>query len=350
MRRSMRAVAVGLTVLLLLAAAARPVPAQVGRPTGATQGRVIGAATSTGRPATPTGCRCRGSATATGGTSTGAPAPPGAPRRRVRRRLGLRADGPHQAGGEPARDHGLPGRRLAVPGGPGRAAGRAGAGQTERWAYVWSGRQDAPYGDGCRRAAGDGPVRRRAHHHGLVPACSNPPPPPGRPPDAGPALRPGGAAARPEPARAQRGVRPFRRRPARGGLRVSDGGSHEQPGPVLRPLGRRPGLHRQPRHRHVLPGHRDGPAARDDRCAGPSGALLPRARGRQAAVCEAGATAADRQPRRLPTPARPRGRGWCEPLETARPVWIARYITSNTQGTAVTYGPEPTRVTRAWVY
>jgi hypothetical protein len=38
------------------------------------------------------------------------------------------------------------------------------------------------------------------------------------------------------------------------------------------------------------------------------------------------------------------------PLETARPVWIAQYLTSDTQNTAVTYGPEPTRITRAWVY
>ena len=38
------------------------------------------------------------------------------------------------------------------------------------------------------------------------------------------------------------------------------------------------------------------------------------------------------------------------PLATARPVWLAQYLTSNTQNTVVTYGPEPTRVTRAWVY
>ena len=38
------------------------------------------------------------------------------------------------------------------------------------------------------------------------------------------------------------------------------------------------------------------------------------------------------------------------PLATARPVWIAQYATSDTQHTAITYGPEPTRVARAWVY
>jgi hypothetical protein len=38
------------------------------------------------------------------------------------------------------------------------------------------------------------------------------------------------------------------------------------------------------------------------------------------------------------------------PLETARPVWIAQYVTSDTQNTAVTFGPEPTRVVCAWVY
>ena len=37
------------------------------------------------------------------------------------------------------------------------------------------------------------------------------------------------------------------------------------------------------------------------------------------------------------------------PLATARPVWIAQHATSDTQHTAVTYGPEPTRVARAWV-
>jgi hypothetical protein len=38
------------------------------------------------------------------------------------------------------------------------------------------------------------------------------------------------------------------------------------------------------------------------------------------------------------------------PIDTARLAWIAQYITSNTQNTVVTFGPEPTRVTRAWVY
>jgi hypothetical protein len=37
-------------------------------------------------------------------------------------------------------------------------------------------------------------------------------------------------------------------------------------------------------------------------------------------------------------------------IDTSRPVWIAQYITSDTQNTAVTYGPEPALVTRAWVY
>jgi hypothetical protein len=38
------------------------------------------------------------------------------------------------------------------------------------------------------------------------------------------------------------------------------------------------------------------------------------------------------------------------PLATARPVWTAPYATSDTQLTAITYGPEPTRIDRAWVY
>jgi hypothetical protein len=38
------------------------------------------------------------------------------------------------------------------------------------------------------------------------------------------------------------------------------------------------------------------------------------------------------------------------PLRTAGPVWIAQYATSDTQNATVTYGPEPTRVARAWVY
>ena len=344
MRRWMRAVAVGLAVLLLLAVAARPVPSP-GRSAGgphAGPGRRRHVPQPAGRlhpPAAGVVAQPRLQVVRV----LGPPRRPGPPGGGVRRRLGLRAGGPHQAGGEAALHRRLPVGRLARPGGGGGAAGRPGP-RRDRPVGV---RLDRAPGRALRRRlgrrpAGDGPVRRRAHHHGLVPAARV-----GRAPLAGlptqvlpfdPAALPARPERSPRAARCASLPPPV---PREGAYAVSDGGGHGRawtraspsratpwpapstPPPARTPWSPRPG---------PLPATTDG--------AGPSGALLPRARGRQAAVCEARATAADRQLRRhlrLPGAGGVAGRA---ARRRRGPVWIARYITSDTQGAAVTSGPD----------
>ena len=125
-----------------------------------------------------------------------------------------------------------------------------------------------------RRPAGDGPVRRRAHHHGsfrLLDAAG--PPPPVLCPHAGPgpstrrrcrrcasqnARTARWASLRAVPARGPTRVR--RREPRAAWTRASRSRATPWPAPSIPPSAR-------------TPRHRDGPAARDDRRAGPSGAL-----------------------------------------------------------------------------
>jgi hypothetical protein len=37
-------------------------------------------------------------------------------------------------------------------------------------------------------------------------------------------------------------------------------------------------------------------------------------------------------------------------LDTDQPMWVAQYITTDTQGSTITYGPEASDVVRAWVH
>ena len=276
MRRSMRAVAAGLTGLLLLGAAAWPVTAQVGRPTGATQGRVIGMA-YVNRPAgythrLPPSWISYGYKWYEYWGAGAARQRPGAafvadwvyvPMDRSRPEASLLTITVYPA---------AVWQSLAAQGGP--PVGQVLA-QTERWAYVWSGRQDAPYGDGSpdeQRATAlyaDVPIITDLFR--LLESAA--------PPLAGPPTQvlPFDPAALPrdpsQPARNAVCV-PSAAVPREGAYACQTEGATGSLDPVLRPLGRRPGLHRQPRHRRVLPGHLDRPAARDNRCAGPSGALL----------------------------------------------------------------------------
>jgi hypothetical protein len=37
-------------------------------------------------------------------------------------------------------------------------------------------------------------------------------------------------------------------------------------------------------------------------------------------------------------------------LNTSQSAWVAQYVTSDSQGTWITYGPEAVDVTKAWVH
>ena len=167
----MRAVVVGLSSLLLAAAGPVP-PRSVARPARRRAGSSAPRTSPAGRlhpPAAAVVDRPRLQVVRVLGRRRR----PAAARGRVRRRLGLRAGGPHQAGGEPARDRGLPGRRLAVPGGPGRAAGGTGARRDRAVGVRLERAPGRPLRRRlARRAAGDGAVRRRARHHGHVPPAA----------------------------------------------------------------------------------------------------------------------------------------------------------------------------------
>jgi hypothetical protein len=222
--------------------------------------------------------------------------------------------------------------------------------QTEAWAYVWSGRQDAPYGDGSpddQQAAAlyaDVPLVTASFR--LLDAAGRPlaepatqvvpfdpaalPPAPGQPARSavcGPSAavpRPGAFACQPEGATDT--LDPcFALSDISLACAVNPATGAYIPVAAAGPLPATAGAPAGPVPFHVELDGTKPPCAK---------------RGQPVPIGAYAATYACQAP----------GAWLVGPLATARPVWIAQYVTSDSQNTVVTYGPEPTRVTRAWVY
>jgi hypothetical protein len=350
MNASKRAVVV-LTGLVLLAAAARPVLAQAGRPAGPTQGRVVGTA-YVNRAAGYThvlppswvshgykwyeswGPRAAGKRPGAAFVAEWVYVP--VDRRKPEATLLTTAVYPAAVW-----------RSLAAQGGP--PVGEVLA-QTESWAYVWSGRQDAPYGDGSpdeqRATALYADVPLVTGSFRLLDAA-------GRPlaelPTQVVPFDP--AALPPAPTQAARGAAcgPSAAVPRAGAYACQVEGASDSLDPCFALSGTALACAVNPATGAYTPVTATTPLpATTDALASPvpfsvelGGAKPPCAkRGQPVPIGGYAATYACQAP----------GAWLVGPLQTARAVWIAQYITSDTQNTVVTYGPEPTRVTRAWVY
>ena len=351
MKRWKRAVAAVLAGLVLLAVAAGPVGAQAGRPTGPTQGRVAGA-TYLNRPASythqlPASWLSHGYKWYESWGPRAAQARPGA---------AFVADWVYVPADPTKPEASLISvavypsdvwRSLEAEGGP--PAGQLLA-QTDRWVYAWSGRQDAPYGDGSpdeqQATALYADARVIADSFRLLASAGQPlaelptqvvpfdpatlPPAPGAPsrraacgpssavPRAGAyACQPEGAPDVLDPCFALSGdALACTVNPATGTYSLVTA-TDALPAPTAAPA--------EPVPFYLELGADRPPCAK---------------RGQPVSIGGYVATYACQAP----------GAWLVEPLATARPAWIARYVTSDTQNTAVTSGPAPARVTRAWVY
>ena len=348
---SKRAVVVALTGLLLLAAAARPVLAQAGRPTGPTQGRVVGTAyVNRGAGYThelPPSWVNHGYKWYESWGASAAGQRPGAafvadwvyvPIDRRKPEAGLLTVAVYPA---------AVWQSLAAQGGP--PVGEVLA-QTEAWVYAWSGRQDAPYGDGspdeqqATALYADVPLVTASFR--LLDAA-------GRPLAASPTqvvpFEP--AALPPAPGQPARGAAcgPSAAVPRPGAYACQPEGSSDRLDPCFALSDTALACAVNPATGAYTPVTATGPLpAMTGAQVGPvpfyvelDGAKPPCAkRGQPVPIGGYAADYACQAP----------GAWLAGPLATARPVWIAQYLTSDTQNTVVTYGPEPTRVTRAWVY
>jgi hypothetical protein len=347
----MRVLAVLCTGLAVCGAAAPPVRAQAGRPTGPTQGLVVGS-TYVNRTAGYThrlppswvghgykwyeswGARAAGQRPGAAFVAEWVYVP--VDRRKPEAALLTVAVYPADAW-----------RSLAAQGGPpvGQVLAR-----TDRWAYVWSGRQDAPDGDGSpdeqQATALYADVPLVVGSFRLLDAAGRPvaePPtqvvpfdPAALPPATGPAAR--RAVCGPSAAVPRAGAYACQPEGAAGRLdpcfalssttlacTVNPATGAYSPVTVAGPLPATTAAQAEPVPFYVELGDAKPPCAK---------------RGEPVAIGGYVAEYGCQAP----------GSWLVGPLATARPVWIAPYATSDTQNTAITYGPEPTRVDRAWVY
>ena len=350
MKASKRAVVV-LTGLALLAAAARPALAQSGRPTGPTQGRVVGTA-YLNRAAgytheLPPSWISHGYKWYEYWGPRAAGQRPGAafvvdwvyvPVDRRKPEATLLTIAVYPAGVW---------RSLAAQGGP--PVGEVLA-QTDRWAYVWSGRQDAPYGDGSTDAQqatalyADVPLLTGSFR--LLDAAGRPLAelltqvvpfdPAALPPAASQTAR--GAVCGPSAAVPRAGAYACQVEATSDRLDPCFALSDTALACAVNPA---TGVHTPVTATVPLPVTTDAQAAPVPFYVELDGTKPPCAkRGQPVVIGGYAATYACQAP----------GAWLVGPLATARPVWIAQYATSDTQLTVVTYGPEPTRVARAWVY
>jgi hypothetical protein len=351
MNPSQRAAVVMFASLVLLAAAAQPVLAQAGRPTGPTQGRVVGAA-YLNREAGYThelppswirhgykwyeywGPRAAGKRPGAAFVAEWVYVP--TDRRKPETTLLTIAVYPAAVW-----------QVLAAQGGP--PVGQPLA-QTETWTYVWSGRQDAPYGDGSPDEQQATALYADAH---LIPDTFRLLDAAGRPlaelPTRVVPFDP--AALPPAPAPAARGAAcgPSAAVPCAGAYACLPEGAADALDPCFALSDTALACAVNPATGAYTPVTATGPLpATTDALASPvpfsvelDGAEPPCAKRGQPVVI--GAYVADYG-------CQAPGAWLVGPLATARAVWIAQYATSDTQNTALTYGPEPTRVARAWVY